>query len=137
VNVGFNQDDLLLFRIDPRLSGYHSAEIPDLYRSIQARLSAVPAVRGITFTRHPQLSNSRRTDGVSVVGRASPDKNTPINLVGPQFFETMQLPIVLGRAFTVRDDEHAPKVAIVNETFARQYFPGENAIGRRIKSGGS
>jgi predicted permease len=138
VDVGFDQDRLLLFRVDPRLSRYEPARVPDLYRELERRLGAIPGVRGVTYTRHPQLTGGLRSSTITVVGRAVNDKGAvPINLVGPTFFETMRLPIIAGRAFDARDDERGPRVAIVNQTFARSRFPGESPIGRRLGYSGT
>jgi putative ABC transport system permease protein len=60
-----------------------------------------------------------------------------VNVVTPEYFRTLRTPIALGRAFTERDDKNAPPVAIVSESFAKQYFPGENPIGKRITPNGS
>jgi predicted permease len=137
VEVGFNQEQLLLFRVDPRLSGYRDAMIPLLYRRLQTQLGNIPSVRSATFSRHPQLSNSGRMSGVSIVGSPNADEmEIPINLVGPNFFETMQLPIAVGRPFTAQDDEKAPRVAIINESFARKLFPNDQPVGRRVKYNG-
>ncbi len=130
VKLGFNADHLLTFRVDARLSGYDATKIPDVYRTLVVKLQAIPGVRSVTFTRHPQLSRARRSDEFTIVGADMEAHELPIDLVGPGFFETMQLPIVLGRAFTSHDDEHAPMVAIVNEAFVRTYLPGMNPIGR-------
>ncbi|MGH7505567.1 MAG: FtsX-like permease family protein, partial [Longimicrobiales bacterium] len=138
VDVGFDQDRLLLFRVDPRLSRYEEADVPGLYRELHRQLSAIPGVRAVTFTRHPQLTGGRRSSPVSVVGGPIPDeRDVLINPVGPSFFVTMRLPIVAGRAFDERDDEHRERVAIINQTFARNRFPGENPIGHRLGYSGS
>jgi predicted permease len=138
VELGFNAENLLVFRVDPRLNGYTGADIDRLYTRILERVAAVPGVRGVTLSRHPQLANSSRRDRVYVRGHPlAPGKRTitPINLVGPHFFQTFQLPVVLGRAISARDDEHAPRVAVVNETLARTYFAGESPIGKRLGFG--
>ena len=138
IDAGFDQEQLLLFRIDPRLSRYDLASSPALYRRLEERLSQIAGVRGVSFSRHGQLAGGRRSDDVGVVGRpVAEDRNVAINLVSPGFFSTMQLPMVRGRAFTARDHERAPRVAIVNESFARTFFPNENPLGRRLRQGDS
>jgi predicted permease len=133
-DTGFRQERLLLFRVDPRLSGYDGAAIPDLYQRMLDRIGAVPGVEAASFTRHAQLTGGRRTEDITFVGderREAPD--TPANPVGPGFFDAMQLPIVVGRPFRITDDAGRPRVAIVNEAFARAHFGGANPIGRRIR----
>ena len=135
VDVGFEQNQLLLFRIDPRLSRYDTARIPDLYRELHRELSAVPGVSAVTFSRHGLLTGSRRSNAVAIVGQQRDDEARValINPVGPAFFETMRLRLVAGRAFDMRDDERRAPVAIVNEAFAQSRFEGESPLGQRIR----
>lgn len=136
VDTGFNPDGLLTFRVDPRLSGYDGARIAPVYRALLVRLGAIPGVNGVTFARHPQLSGSHRTDRVGLVGQPDANlHNVPIDLVGPDFFATMELPMVLGRAFTARDDDHNHRVAIVNQSFARRFLQLLHPIGARLRDG--
>ena len=136
VDTGFNTDQLLTFRVDPSLSGYDRDAVNAVYRALIVRLSAIPGVRGVTFARHPQLSGAHRSDAVRVVGRAaSEQRNVAIDLVGPDFFATMQLPLVAGRAFSAQDDGRGPRVAVVNQTFARRLLVGMNPVGTRIRDG--
>ena len=134
VDTGFNPDQLLTFRVDPRLSGYDGARVASVYRDLLVRLAAIPGVRGVTFSRHAQLAGGHRSDAVSVVGRGETERhNVAIDLVGPDFFATMQLPLTGGRAFTLRDDGRVGRVAIVNQSFARRYLTDANAIGARLR----
>jgi predicted permease len=139
VAVGFNRESLLLFRVDPRLSGYNSAQIANLYRQMIERIEAVPGVHSATISRHPLLSGSSRTSKVSVQGQTSQsgeDVNVYVNLVGANFFETMEIPILIGRGIRRPDDEGAPRVAVINQTMARQYFGDQNPVGQRFGFGG-
>jgi predicted permease len=134
VDTGFNPDQLLTFRVDPRLSGYDGDRIAPVYRELLVRFSAIPGVRSVTFARHPQLGGGHRSDGVGIVGRAETERhNVPIDLVGPDFFTTMQLPVIVGRAFTSRDDSRLHRVAIINQTFARRFLAGANPVGSRLR----
>lgn len=135
VDVGWNENSLLLFRVDPRLSGYAPDLVAPLYERLLARIRAVPAVRAVTFTRHPQLSDSRRTTGVIVRGHPAPagtPTETAIDNVGPDFFETMELPIVMGRGIVASDRPTSPHVAVINQAMAQAYFGTENPIGGSI-----
>jgi predicted permease len=134
VDTGFNPDQLLTFRVDPRLSGYDGNRIAAVYRELLVRLSAIPGVRGVTFARHPQLGGGHRSDAVGIVGGSEAERhNVPIDLVGPDFFATMQLPLIVGRAFTTRDDSRLQRVAIINQTFARRFLAGANPVGARLR----
>ena len=139
VDVGFNRENLLLFSIDPGLSGYDNTQIAQLYRRITERLEAVPGVRSATMSMVPLLSGMARTSGVSVEGHTSQDGESgdaKVNNVGTSFFETMEIPILLGRGLSQRDDELAPKIAVVNQMMARKYFGDDNPIGGRFGFGG-
>ena len=139
VDAGFNRQSLLLFRIDPRLSGYEGSQMAALYGRILDRIRAIPGVRSATLSRHPLLSGSRRTSGIALQGRSMPAGVTNlvfVNLVEASFLETMEIPLLMGRGLSPRDDERAPKVAVINQTMAQKYFPGINPVGQRFGFGG-
>jgi predicted permease len=138
VDAGFDQRGLLLFRIDATSAGYPADRVVALHDEIRERLATLPGVRDATYSRVPLLSRVRQNKSFTVLGSA-PGKtreNVNTNGVAPNFFATMALPILRGRGFAEADRDGAPKVAIVNETFARQQFGGADAIGRRIAFGG-
>ncbi len=140
VDVGFNPQNLVLFRVSPELSGYDEKRTLTLYRDMLDRLRAIPGVQSASLLQPALLSGSESSSSIFVQGRVYPPDVRAGNLrnnihrvvVSPGFFEAMQMPILVGRAFTDRDHETAPKVVIVNETAARRYFPNENPIGQRF-----
>lgn len=139
VDVGFNRDNLLLFRVDAGLNGYRGVQAATLYQRLIERIEAVPGVRSATLARHPLLSGSRRSDSISVQGHTPPPgagNSVYVNLVEAGFFETMEMPVLSGRALSSRDDEHASPVAVINQTMARKYFGDQNPVGRRFGFGG-
>jgi predicted permease len=139
VETGFNEQNLLLFYADPSLLGYKDDRLKDLYQRLFVRLEAVPGVRAVTFSRVPLLSQGS-TNGTFDLPNAKPgpDGKVPqtaevyFHNVRENFFEAMGIPLLMGRTFTARDDLKAPKVAIVNQTFASKYLPGVNPIGQRF-----
>ena len=132
VNVGFNPDRLLLFRVQPQLNGYRPPEIAALYARMLERLEAVPRVRAATLSRHPLLGFSHRAGNIRVDSpAASPDDSAEVNIVAANFFETMQIPLLLGRTFDDRGGASPHQVAVVNQRFASAYFDG-NPIGRHF-----
>ena len=133
VDKGFNADGLLIFRIQPQLNGYAPAQMEAFYTRLIERLEAIPGVSGATVSRHPLLAFSRRSDGVTVEASAKPSgAGAEVNIVAPNFFRTMEIPLLLGRPFDARDRAEAPQVAVVNERFAAAYLAGANPIGRRL-----
>ncbi|HKP14127.1 MAG TPA: FtsX-like permease family protein, partial [Blastocatellia bacterium] len=139
VEAGFNQQNLLLFGVDPGLIGYKNERLAALYKDLCERMEAVPGVRAVTFSRIPLLAESTSSRGITLPGSApSTDPQgrdrdiTYVHHVRENFFEVMQIPLLAGRGFTSHDDAQAPRVAVVNQTFAARYFPGEDAIGKRF-----
>jgi predicted permease len=89
------------------------------------------------MSNEPIVSGGATTTGVELVGKAPPvSASTYINVVGHRFFETMGIPILAGRTYDSRDHKASPKVAIVNQQFARQFFPNVSAVGRSFKNNG-
>jgi predicted permease len=134
VNAGFNRSGLVLFQVDASAAGYAREQFAALHARLQARLERLPGVRQATFSRVAVLSRVRQNNTIAVTGLAPPPDATSVNMNGlaSNFFAAMELPLLLGRGFTDRDELAAPKVAVVNETLARQYFGRENPIGRQI-----
>jgi len=139
VETGFNERNLLLFSVDPSLLGYKDDRLRALYLQMFEHIEAVPGVRSVTFSRLPLLSHASSAGTFDRPGaKAAPDGTVPptgevyYHNVRENFFATMEIPLLLGRTFTAQDDLHAPKVVVVNQTFAREYFPDENPIGKRF-----
>src|SRR5215510_815539 len=135
---GFKTENLLLFRVDPRLSGYAGERLAQLYQRMFDRIEAVPGVRSVSFSRHPLLSGSRGGRGFNVVGQPVDRNNQPsayIHIVRENFFETMEIPIQFGRGLSPQDGSQAPRVTVVNQVFARRFFPNENPVGKRLSFG--
>jgi predicted permease len=140
VDVGFNPQNLLLFRVNPALNRYDAAQMPMLYRGLLDRLAAVPGARGVAMSQPALLSGSVNSTGIFVHGRTYPvgrrDLDNDINrlVISPNFFDVMQIPVIAGRALTERDDASAPKVVVINEAAARKYFPRQNPVGQHFGS---
>src|SRR6185503_15561116 len=106
------------------------------YENLRQRLAGIPGVRGATISDFPLVSGAMSVGSVDIpgvdVGRNADTSNLG---VGPRFFSTMQIPVLLGREIEERDVSGEAKVAVVNEVFARTHFGGESPIGRRIRLG--
>ena len=135
VDFGFNPNQLLLVTIDPKLQG-HSAE--QSMRFQQQLLERVLALRGVQSATYaggaPFLSGS--SWDLSIDGYIAPDGekfiDTLTNQVGPQYFETMQIPILQGREFTIRDNSKSPTVAIVNEALVKSYIAPDGDLRKAL-----
>jgi predicted permease len=138
VNVGFNPKNLVLFAVNPQLNRYESARIGQLYTQLTERLKATPGIKGVTLSNPALLSGGVNSTGFVIQGRPFRRGQQGINRlrVADNFFETMEMPILVGRGFTPRDDSSGPKVAVINETAVKKFFTGRPVpIGERF--GGS
>jgi predicted permease len=135
VDVGFNATNLVIFRVAPSLNGYDDARISRLYAQLLDRLRAVPGVTATTLSNPALLSGSVNQTIIFVQGRTyAPEARDSINrmVVAPGFTEMMGIPLLVGRTLSERDSETAPKVALINETAARKYFPNAHPVGQRF-----
>ncbi len=136
VQIGFNQENLLTFRLDASQIGYKDAALKAFYARMDERFRILPGVRAGTVSDPPLVAGSTSSTGVLLPGapkregRGGP--GTSFISVGPAFFETMQLPILLGRPIDSHDVDGLPFAAVVNEVFTKKYFPNQNPIGRRF-----
>ena len=139
VDLGLNIDHVVAFGISPELNGYSPERSRALFERLEDDLAAVPGVTGVTAGMVPLLGDSNWNNGVSVEGfQAGPDTNTSasLNEIAPLYFRTLGVRLLAGREFTRADAMGAPKVAIVNESFARKFNLGRDAVGRHMSSGG-
>jgi predicted permease len=132
--IGFNPQRLLLFEVDPPHSRYSGAKRIAVLRQIEEKLSALPGVESATLSSEPLLANSMDNNCVRPSGRAPGAKGDGVltNNVGDRFFETVEMPIVAGRPFNWHDNQHGPRVAIVNRKLARKFFQHTSALGKTI-----
>jgi predicted permease len=130
IPLGYNRDGLLLFDLNALQVGYPESKAASFYADVQQRLRVIPGVSGVTLS-HASLIKAGRQHPITVNGvRAS---ETRLLLAGPDFFTTMQIPILRGRGFDERDRPGALPVAVVSELFARTWLRDEDPIGRHIR----
>ena len=134
VNAGFNRENLLFFRVDPRLNGYDRARTNALYQQMIERIEAIPGVRSATHSENSLLGAGGQTTAITVQGRTDLNRADLLYLRW-NFFETMEMPILRGRSLAAQDDANAPRIAVVNETLARRVFSNEDPLGKRFVIG--
>ena len=140
VDIGFNPQNLLLFRVNPSLNRYDEKRTLALYREMLDRLGAVPGVSAVAMSAPALLSGNVNGTSIFVHGRTyAPDvrdRDNNINrlVVSPNFFDVMGIPVLSGRGVTERDSETAPKVVVINQAAAKKYFANENPVGQRMGS---
>ena len=134
---GFDPHRVLLASFDPFLSGHDDNHGREFYRRLIERVRTLPGVQSVTLARRLPLTLSGIAFANVVIDGYTPAKDEDMHLnyetVGPDYFRTMRIPLVQGRDFDERDNEHARGVVIINETMARRYWTGGDALGRRIK----
>ncbi|HEY1249972.1 MAG TPA: ABC transporter permease [Thermoanaerobaculia bacterium] len=136
VRLGFNQERLLVFTLQPRQAGYKDERLLDFYRRLSARLDAIPGVRAATFGCVPLIADYTWDTSVLLPGeseRTAVRHYSNLQTVRENFFEALEIPRLRGRGFTEQDDAHSPRVAVVNQAFARKYFPGQDPMGKSVR----
>jgi putative ABC transport system permease protein len=120
---------------DPMLNGYDEARARNFYKELVERVRNQPGVSGAGLASVVRLGSggSRRTIEVEgFVAQKGDEMEIDYNVVSPRYLQTMGIPLVRGRDFSEQDDKGQPLVAIINETMARRFFPGGDAVGRRL-----
>jgi predicted permease len=138
VDTGFEKQNVLVFQLDEYAAGYKpDARLGNLLNQIEERVGAIREVRAASFSlftfNQGEWSNDVTLQGISRNSENS--EEVLMNRVGAGYFAAFGLPVLSGRTFTPQDNERAPKVAVINETMARRFFPTESAIGRHFGFG--
>jgi putative ABC transport system permease protein len=137
VNPGFKPDHLLTVRLSPTISKFRNEdEGIAFYQQVIERVGALPGVVSVGAVTHPPMSNINLHLDFAVEGRpaaATGEKTSAeARAISPGYFETMGIPLLKGRDFTLHDHKQSARVAIINETMARQYWPNEDPMGKRL-----
>jgi len=137
-NYGFNQESLLTFGVDATRDGYQGDRLIDFYSQLLAQIKTVPGVNAATVMEFPPFASVSNNNNISAPGSpsAATRKMGRAQNVGPGFFQTMQIPLVLGRDINEADTRTSPPVVVVDQTLADALFPGGNPIGQRLAWGG-
>jgi predicted permease len=138
VNPGLKTDSVVTFAVSPGRNGYTPQRSAALVARLEEEIAALPGVTAVTTPTTQLLSGDMRTTEVLVEGfdtRPDVDRGTQYDEIGPGYFRTLGVPLISGRDFSAVDSENAPKVAIVNEQFARKFGLGRDAVGKRTSRG--
>ena len=140
VDLGVRTEQVVTFGISPELNGYEMERARTLFERAEEELAAIPGVTHVSASLVPLLSGSNWGSDVSVEGwerRPDTDATAQYNIVGPDYFRTLEIPLLAGREFTLADRAGAPKVAIVNQAFAEKFGLGRGAVGKRMGAQGA
>jgi macrolide transport system ATP-binding/permease protein len=136
--TGFAKDHLLMTSFDPRLVQYNAAQTQQFYKLLAERMREAPGVASEALTQNIPLGTDD-FDGIAFVPegfqmpRDRENFNSTMDTVDEGYFETMGIPILRGRGFLASDTAEAPRVAVVNDQFAKHYWPGADAVGKHIR----
>jgi putative ABC transport system permease protein len=137
VNPGFDSDHVLTLHLDSP-GTYSQAQQLIFFGQVIGRVRSLPGVHAASGVFGLPFSDIEADTGFDIEGRPVAKANRPetnFEAVAPDYFKTLGIPMMRGRDFTDRDDLKSNPVAIINETLATRFFPGENPIGQRIKPG--
>ena len=138
IDLGVKVDHVVTFAVSPEQNGYKPAQTRQLRERLSDELRRVPGVTGVTTSMVPLLAGSNWGNNVDVEGFPSGpdvDHNSRYNEVGAEYFSTLGVPLVAGREFAAADGLDAPRVAIVNQAFAKKFNLGVNPVGKRMDRG--
>jgi predicted permease len=134
LDLGFHRENVFQVTLDPAQCGYKSGQIKAFYRQVLEKVSIIPGVRAASLALVALMDDNYWGSGITVEGYSAREGDPgPLrNAVGPEFFKTTGIPVLIGREFSSQDSERARKVAVVNEEFARFYFGDQNPVGKHI-----
>jgi predicted permease len=138
VDLGFDPQHVALFSVELSNQGYGDARARQFYDDLARQVGSLPGVRAVSLAESTPLSLSYNRRGVSVEGyQPAPGEDLEFgaNVVGPGYFGLMRIPMARGREFTAQDRTGSLPVVIVNESFARRFWPGEDPMGTRVQNG--
>ena len=133
VDLGFKVDHVATFGLSPDLNGYSSDRTRLFFQRLEDEFRAAPGVTAVTLSNVPLLAGNNRARDVAVQGfTAGPDtdSNSRYNRVGPGYFSALGIPLIAGREFTDADTVNSAKVALINQTFAKKFGLGNDAVGK-------
>jgi predicted permease len=137
VNLGYNRENLLLIRVNTAPGGYKGAAIAQLHRELLARISAIPGLRGVALSHNGLFSDSESGDPIAVEGytpKPNEELDARMDHVGPGYFSNVGIPILIGREIGPQDGGSGIRAAVINQTFARRFFPNANPIGKHVRN---
>ena len=136
VNLGYGRENLILFQVDAAPGGYKGAAIPHFQLNLLAKISAIPGLRGATVSKDGLFSHSESADPIAVEGytpKAGEEMHSRMDHVGPGYFSTLGIPILMGREIEAQDTAVSVRAAVINQTFARRFFPNTNPISKHVR----
>ncbi|HEU4835422.1 MAG TPA: ABC transporter permease [Pyrinomonadaceae bacterium] len=136
IPTGFNQENAMLFKVDTSATGYKQKDpkLPAMLREVEDKVKAIPGVQAASFAYFTFHQGSWTSPAYTRERPDHPEDRDSLrnNIVGPDFFAAMGIPLVQGRGFGPQDTINSQKVAVVSESMARQFFPSGSPVGKRF-----
>jgi len=136
VDLGYNRDNLLMFRLDAAAAGHSDNSRVAFFRDVLDKIRALPGVRVATLSSNGLFQHSESADPVTVEGytpQPGDDRHALMDHVGPGYFSALGIPILAGREITAQDDAPSRRVCVINRAFADKYFHASNPLGKIIR----
>src|SRR4029453_11581107 len=135
VDLGYAWQAILTVRVDAEAAGYDPVRQTEAFEQMLARVRAIPGVRAATFSNNGLFDGSDNGDQITVEGytrRGGGDSGSRYDALGPGYFSTLGIPVLLGREITEQDRPGGRQVCVINETFAKRFFKNRNPLGFHI-----
>lgn len=133
-DFGYSRDHLIIARMDPEAVGYDPGHMKLLAEQLVGRISAMPGVRGVTYSDNGLFAGTESADAILVPGFTGTDRDRVAleDYIGPNYFEVVGIPVLTGRGIEHQDTATSTRVAVVNEAMVKHFFGGNNPIGRQF-----
>ena len=135
VELGYAKEKLLMLTVDGVTAGYKDARLGNLWHDLAERVRQLPGVRGVTYSMNGLMGGSESADEIDVEGftpQRDNEKFSRFDMVGPGYFSTVGIPVLMGREIGAQDTAFAPHICVINEAFAKLFFAGRNPLGSHI-----
>jgi predicted permease len=135
-DLGYPKERLFVVRVDVQMAGYDDQRRLPVFQRLLERVRSAPGVRAATYSKSGLFLGSRSSGTVEIEGYAAARGNgvhVVFDHVGPEYFSTLGIPLLLGREITERDQPSGSKVCVINEAFARRFFAGRNPLGMHVE----
>ncbi len=136
VDIGYARENLVLIRVDPITSGYKGVDLSNLVERLRTRFASIPGVREVSYSENGLFNGPESAGPIAVEGytaQSDSDMIARFDQVGPDYFGTVGIPLLLGRDISASDTAESPRVAIINDAMAHFYFRDENPVGKRLR----
>jgi predicted permease len=137
IDLGFNYANILNLAMDVSQQGVDEPRGRAFFKEVEDRVRTLPGVQSASFAYSVPFGYYNAGEAIEAEGqpveKGQRPPNASYNVVGADYFKTMQIAVIRGRAFTEQDHEQAPRVAIINEFMANRFWPGQDPIGKRFR----